>query len=268
MLFGLPSVLSGALNNDKTCKKLLGIIPSSADDICITKSATPEILVYGDSHASALYKSVFDQTININAMIFSRNGCFSLPNLPESDSKEESNDCKKFFEQVLEISRTLPSINTIIIGHRFPDTDSKKSGLANGQELTKLEAEVLRLELLTKQFTDQGKKIVVVIDIPILNQHPRNCLQKLPFKDAEEANCQISRNEYIIFRQNYLDQLEMLATKNPNIKLFDPINIYCDDNQCKLTSEGKSLYYDIDRISSHGSLLIWKKMIETHAINF
>ena len=266
ILFGSPSILSGSPNFDSSCKDLLGMTTAN-DEVCVANSKTPKILFAGDSHAMALFKSIYGNEIAIDdALLISMNSCPLYPNLVNS-SITNSNNCQSISDKILATSRAHNSIKTVVLVNRMPNLNEDKSGFEfNGKVLKNREAFELGTDYMITKLLNMDKKVIYVMDVPQLKYHPRTCLQRLPLLSQSNSECHYTTLDYENERKDYVNEVIKLKKKYPSLVVVDPLNIFCDNKNCKLLYNNKSLYYDLDHISIYGSKLLLNHMKESYLL--
>lgn len=245
---------------NNSCLKKLGHLPVT-DEVCVTTSSSPKTLFVGDSHAMALFSSIYRRQSTLNSMLVAGNSCASYPNLTEPPSIDRYSNCSPISKNALKIAKELPSIDTVVISNIIPLLDSNSSSYyLNGKNLTNIEAFRIGLRHFIKEMLDKGKKVVFFIDVPNLKHDPRKCLQNLPF-GLLNLKCTLSRDDLNSERELYYKEINNLKKTHPNLIIYNPIELFCDNKACKFKQFNTLLYYDDNHISISGSKLILDEML-------
>jgi len=237
---------------------------------CQTRSAKPEVLFVGDSHAMSLYSAIHFGLVNLNAMLIAANGCLPFENYIVSDQGGENKTCRDLYATTMSLVREISSIKTVVLLTRGP---LYFSGLGYGIE-GKSE---LKISAITPAHTDRpetmfatgyaqlaasllaaGKKVVFVIDVPELGKDPRACLPPRPFHHAQtlDDNCRIKKEDVLARQAVYRHAIASVKKANPALTLFDGMDRFCDSTFCYGKSDGKILYWDDNHPSISGSKLL------------
>jgi hypothetical protein len=115
---------------------------------------------------------------------------------------------------------------------------------------------------LAKDLLRLNKNVVFIIDPPELGENPKGCIVRRPvsISDKPLSLC-IQEKEKVISRQSiYRDLIKKISNDNPQMKIYDPIDIFCDSTVCHGKKNGRLLYWDDDHISIEASLLILNDM--------
>lgn len=126
-----------------------------------------------------------------------------------------------------------------------------------------------------EKLTDEGDhNVIFVIDNPELGIdfgcQPKNKTIKLfglvvrdLITEPSAASCKIPRSEYDLRTMHYREFVGAIMSDYPKIKLFDPTDLFCDDDWCYGYKEELGyLYSDIDHLSENGSLMVGREIIK------
>jgi hypothetical protein len=117
----------------------------------------------------------------------------------------------------------------------------------------------------------EGRNIVVAIDIPELGieygcgfGRRQKVLKIAGFEihDAVEqkiapTDCRIPRAEYERRAQRYRDLIFSVSEDFPSVKVFDPVDLFCDEAWCYGYRDGMGYFYrDIDHLNENGSVFV------------
>ncbi|WP_425402011.1 SGNH hydrolase domain-containing protein [Hahella ganghwensis] len=205
---------------------------------CVANSDSPELILFGDSHANHLYPGLLHAYGDGTGVLSVGNGTpldgvhvrFDKP----TDHPWINGD--KSYDLVLHRILTSKTIKTVIYAahwegpihgrfvleeHRLRvgDVHLSRNGMAeDNKAIFKLGFEKTLETLL-----DSGKNVVVVIDTPEVMVNPRKCLRDL----KSETLCSFSKKS-VMDRQEYSRAfIAEMKAKYPQIKVFDPVPIVC-----------------------------------------
>jgi hypothetical protein len=105
--------------------------------------------------------------------------------------------------------------------------------------------------------------IVFVIDPPELGRDPSSCFTNRPFQFTNisaEKRCSQSLNKVLNRQLIYRKLASNLKRSHPNIRLYDPLPIFCNDITCYGMRNNNLYYWDNNHISTFGSLAILNDM--------
>ncbi len=260
VVFDGPKIFNSSWKPDSSCEKLLGL-SIVQDEVCLTTSRAPKILFLGDSHALALYSSIYAKKQNFDAMLVAGFNCPIYPKLVYKSIPGGYNNCTAISGEGLKVVKEISSIEVVILSNYMPavDNDSSRYSL-DGRNLSDKAAFEFGTDELVDALLKQGKRVIFFIDIPHLKVDPRLCIQKLPFGGRISSDCSLSRNELRNQRASYYSEVKRLKDKFPNIAVFDPAEFFCNEHQCILEKDDKSLYIDTHHMSIYASGLILRAM--------
>jgi peptidoglycan/LPS O-acetylase OafA/YrhL len=271
----------------KDCK-LTPLTKSGALVGCEFGDSTSEkiAILYGDSHAQALYSSLDDKFKNesIKGIRVYVKGCPVIPGVIEVSQIEKGielnkkclegqNELYKYIRENIQFiiisirwTKQLYPINGKIESYGYDNGEGgreylsyneyvtiNEEGKINDNEVGKRKAIIELLNQLNKL----NKKIILIGPIPevgwdlpkynYIKYLNEGAIQKYISTSAMQYN---ARNEFILkIFQNEIDKLE-------NIKYIEAENIYCnieEKGRCSVQVEGMPLYYDSNHLSNLGA---------------
>ncbi|GGP17725.1 acyltransferase [Silvimonas iriomotensis] len=268
VVFGKTVKFAAIHSTDKSCQNLLGLseIP---EEVCVTNSQHPKILFAGDSHAMALYSSIYGKEFNLDSLLISGYSCPLYPNLSYIPAFKNSygNTCPAIANEVIKAAKQFDSIKEIILVNYRPDTpDSRYAYYQDGKGISEQKAFEIGNDYMIDRLLETGKKVVYFIDVPHLKNDPRLCLQKLPFSFRPATDpgypraCSISKEENDEARKTYLAEVSAIKKNHPQILIFDPASFFCKERDCNFKDGDRSLYNDTHHVSVLGSIGILDTM--------
>lgn len=257
--------------SDGSCENLLdfAIGPGA---VCLTNNSAPEVLFVGDSHAMSINSAAHLGKIPIKSMLIGLHGCLPFKNYSVLDGKLDKG-CNALVDQLFAVLGSHPSIKTVLLNTRGPvyfsgsgygiEGTSNYSIIAlNGQNSSQEDMFHHGYSQLAKDLLRLNKNVVFIIDPPELGENPKGCIVRRPvsISDKPLSLC-IQEKEKVISRQSiYRDLIKKISNDNPQMKIYDPIDIFCDSTVCHGKKNGRLLYWDDDHISIEASLLILNDM--------
>lgn len=256
---------------NKECRKLYDVSP------CQFTSTSPEILLIGDSHANALYPGL--------AKAKSKQGVMNIGSCPPLDqilvlvskNQEHSPGTKDLcMQQNWSILSNVDSINTVVMtvysqplldGRSANEKDyaywgdvTLKSTIPEEQGLTQYQLLENGLLRTLKKINALGKTIIFVRDVPSIPEDFRDYCIRRNELGAQSMDCIIPRSQYELQRSKEAPLINRIEAELPNVKIFDPINQFCDSTFCYLIKNGKSLVRDHNHLSEYGSTLVGEEI--------
>jgi SGNH domain (fused to AT3 domains) len=106
-----------------------------------------------------------------------------------------------------------------------------------------------------------GKEIVLFVDVPELPFFPTRCIAR-PLVGIVE-DCAIPRSLVDKRQREFRAVLAKLQSVHPQIKLFDPIDVFCNLDVCSPIKGGQLLYNDSHHMSLRASRLVAARFLRT-----
>jgi len=245
-----------------------------------------KILLLGDSHAGHLasgLRTIYGDQI----MIRSFAGCIPFYNVDRFDSRFTPGYCTKNINQQLNIFESDDSYELIILSTMGPvyldGTVFKVGDVARvtglGVELVDNKAEKDRWNVfeigmrntLIKLTSMKSKKIIYVLDIPELGIEAKKCYAPNKFitiastrfgigNDYSFDGCKQTRLDFNERTNRFHILVKKILADFPNVVLFDPTPLFCDNEWCYGAKDGYKLYKDEDHLSEFGSEYLAKNL--------
>jgi len=244
------------------------------NEFCLAQNTqlAPTSLLVGDSHAYHLYHGLIEHKELTGGNLLNRGlgGCFPFFDNPPNPGK----NCRWVIDEFLEMAISTPSIETVFVAGRAVSEINKKFfvrpntllGFLNLEKDTSVTAYNMfenAMRKTLKRLTDANKKIIFVLDVPDLEFNPRACLNRpwrLIGESLAKEPCAVPRSQVNARRQKYLEIVQSVLTKFPNVKVLDPIPAFCDENYCWAVKENKMLYIDEHHLSIEGARYFGKHL--------
>ncbi|MCS3805556.1 hypothetical protein HNO92_002449 [Chromobacterium alkanivorans] len=96
-----------------------------------------------------------------------------------------------------------------------------------------------------------GLKVVLVLPEAEMSKSPPECVARLG-----AAACDAPRAEVESRRLQIVQLLQRVAARHANIRLWDPLDQFCDAKTCFASRDGKVRYQDKDHITASMALTL------------
>lgn len=261
--------------SDGSCERLLSFSARNGQ-VCLANSASPKILVLGDSHAMAFASAAFvSSTLGSRPPVLLIGGHTCLPfmsyltvNTLEGPGPSR---CGLLAEDALSALEKFPSIRevwlitrgTVYVTGKVYGTEAplqwrhiairrKDSPLASESNLEAFAAGYKEL-ILALQKT--GRSVTFVQEPPELGVDPHVCLERpLSFAPRNgQPLCTVGRSSVIQRRAQVSGAVNSLKAAFPSLRVFDPTDVLCDAERCFAKRDGKWLYFDWNHLNPEGS---------------
>lgn len=254
----------GPLRNDN-CTKLYPQFQSLSS--CLINSIDdPDVLIIGDSHAHHYYKSITNKVNNKVILSLGSWSCFPAP----SRSHLNRNDCESNFNNLLRFLNENKSIKYVVLSGYWAYLQSGGFGLKNGYyklpaEFSISESSIFNdnLNILIKSMKSHEREVIFMMDVPDLNFNPISCIDFSPHLIGQRSPCIQRYEEYYNRNYKFLDSLKHdLISKNIDY-IYDPVPLFCNQNECIASKNDVLLYFDSDHLSSYGADIVIDDLLRT-----
>ena len=244
-------VLVEDVQNAAACKKRYGF--DSLYEYCLMARVNqdPTVVLLGDSHAyhvvaglTKYYSSLGENLL----MLGTRHPYWGLK--PGDDPYQQAT------QPMLELALSIPSIKTVVIStHIRLDTSTPDSRIMYAAARDTI-----------RRFTEAGKHVILMEDVPILSFDPRACIKRAGIvATGTRTPCALPRAE--VDQQSPQNEAHVAALHRdfPSVERFRTRQLMCDDKLCWAMKDGNLLYRDNNHLSYEGDLYIGEKFAEWHA---
>ena len=107
------------------------------------------------------------------------------------------------------------------------------------------------LNRLASELQQLGLKMVVALPEPELRYSAPECVTR-----RGAAACNVPRRQAEAQRQDVVDVLKAVAARHANVRLWDPIDQFCDAQTCFASRDGKLRYLDSNHITKSMALTL------------
>ena len=213
-------------------------------------STTPEVVVFGDSHALALAQSLSKraraagQTIRIVA------SPECMPALPGSVGGSEKFLCELMREKLQQSLLHSGADQTIIIAARWR-AYVRRYGKRLGSTADGESAVHLAISALIERARKHAGQVSFIGPVP---EAPWNVARRYAFDSMRSAPASLSapHPEAPYFFEHFE---EPDAAETSNVAFFDPVPAFCNDDECVFSRETELFFYDSHHLSEAGAEL-------------
>ena len=239
------------------------------------------VMILGDSHAQHLTLGL---RVKLGTRIgsYASHGCIPFYNIDRYDSRYIPGECSTKTNALLDKfsnSKTMHTLvlstmgpvyldNTVFKGQHPERIHGQHVTLTTDPELKDpwLIFETTMRDTLGRLSALPDKKIIFVLDIPELGIDTRQCA--MPLRTVRILgtdfgaggwhydNCTVPRAEFNARTARFHSLVRRVLADFPDVILFDPTDLFCDETQCYGTIGPNRLYRDADHLSEFGSLYI------------
>lgn len=206
----------------------------------------PVVLV-GDSHALQLFSGMADYygRRKQDVLSLSTTGC------PLFDEPPASPRCQWAYGRIFERLRTLKGVKTVVLSEYYAPAESHKQARPHWTG---------ELRALARRLTAEGKRVVVMLDIPAFDVEPRErCYQRplgLGWDPHAADRCSIPRSGYLAGVAEYRPNAAAAVQGLPGVVVFDLAATLCDRTTCHGAVDGRVIYRDHNHLNYHGSMYV------------
>jgi peptidoglycan/LPS O-acetylase OafA/YrhL len=230
-----------------------------------SKSAKPQFVVWGDSHADAL-TPLFDamgRTFGVQGVVFDDGGCAPIVGAHQLPVVE---DCENENQLALQYIRD-NNIKRIVLVARWsffimggPDeessdfiTDSNRASASPAQAEQVFETTLIPM---VDQLVDEGREVYIVKQAPEQFDFDTRKAFYRAVHTGQEIPPGIATTVSEAYQARANSVIDSLAT-NPDIQLIDPSTILCKEGGiCELETGSNLLYRDEDHLSTAGAMML------------
>jgi hypothetical protein len=232
-----------------------------------TDNNFPSYALFGDSHAEHIFHGIANLDKNNTWLLIGNPSCPPVSGINVVTPFE--NNCQQISEKALKHIVEMPSIHTVVLsffGGYMLDTafakdyintysGSRDIEITSGEFLATKKAELfyLGLDKTVKELEKHGVSVIVIIDIPELPFFPRDCIRS--FSLGNNNTCRLSITTVLDRQKVFRGILIKLAEAHPNIRVYDPLGLFCNEKDCHFETDDLLLYRDSHHLSLRGSAI-------------
>ncbi|QYD70507.1 acyltransferase [Paraburkholderia edwinii] len=252
------------------CKKTF---PAAEFCMMPTPNGHPEVALLGDSHANHFYEGLR------RALAASGTGLFAVGagNCPPFSGVDiylgtYVKHCAALFDGVLDYVEKSRDIHTVILssyaissiagGFDYARGDYVRLVAASGAQAapnaaqprdeSNMDVYLAGLERTLTRLRAAGKRVVFVLDTPELDFDPSTCVRR-PVQISVRSPCAVPRVKVEQRLSGVQKRIFAVLVKFPDVKVFNPVPLLCDSQNCYARRGGEFMYTDRDHLTSDGS---------------
>lgn len=254
-------------SSDDSCRNIIKHQPVN-EEVCLTNSEQPTLMIIGDSHAMALYSAIHQKKINIPAILMGGHSCYLYPNIDASQShrKKFANNCRGIANDVLAVIKETPSIKTVIINNKALHGMTTFRFSLDGAQITEIDAFIEGTQAMIDQLSALNVEVVVLVDTPELPLTPEQCERKAIFENQHNV-CQLDRSRLDYQRTDYHNAVGHLKAIRNSIRIINGEDFFCTKDTCFEKGEAGYFYFDRDHLNILGSEKALNALLNVLAIH-
>ncbi len=255
----------------KGCKARFGI----QEGHCLALAPEAEKLVFllGDSHARALAQGfpalARNQDTPLGWVSLGQSGCLPFKGLQRLD-RGENKECPPPVDRALELATGEAASQVVVISARYAIYHSGQGFGANEHYQVQLhfetpgqppidsnpEAFQAGLRATLTLLRQHGKQVIFMQQVPELGFSPRRCVGRPLSLGADPERCQVPRAQVEQRQAGYRQAVARVLQDFPEVRVFDPLEHLCDQENCYARKDGQLLYRDDDHLNRRGAEFI------------
>jgi peptidoglycan/LPS O-acetylase OafA/YrhL len=271
-------------DNDAACiKQLEDKFPDYCNMMDLKRPAT--IALLGDSTANHFFLGLADEITEHaqgeNLVEIGKGGC---PPLRDIDASRDTgmSHCDQTMADMLKYVKGAPSIHTVILSMTgatyMNETLSAVANKAAYYRVRSLSSPQLddpdlifanAIRKTLNELIASKKKVIYLLSIPALDFIPEDCVNIRPFsiKGTKRATCDVDRATVDQINLGYRNMVLRVLKDYPQVTVWDPYTIVCDDKTCSGVKNELSLYRDKIHLGYYGSQYIADRLPIQQLIN-
>ncbi|HET7191950.1 MAG TPA: acyltransferase family protein [Pseudolabrys sp.] len=260
---GSPSKPVHGCRADGTAPVFRHVVP------CIVGAGgDPRVAYWGDSHALMLAPLAEWATMPTGnaAAVLGKTSC--PPLLGVEVDYFVTQTCAASNDQVFEWLKNTPSITGAVLAARWvlysgretPDGEADVPHLLwrQGNRASDSYAEILRGSLSGTLEALSPRRVLIVAPVPELRHAAVNCLVRAQISALPRETCAAERAMVEQRRRETVAVLRQVSAAFPNVKLIDPLDVFCNPDTCRPFGPEGVYYSDADHLSPLGAELLFQ----------
>ncbi|MDL2410143.1 acyltransferase family protein [Rhizobium calliandrae] len=252
--FGVPPCFA---DSDTTGPSLSDIRAGKLCPLGVDGTNPPAFLVWGDSHSGAMSPAIDGaaKQAGVSGLFAGHASCAPLPDarLPAHGGVKR---CDDFNDAVRDLvtSKHIPLVFLIAYWPKYVhDAELPKEGVYFDPSIPppledKSAAVTASLDRLMGELTQQGTKVVLVMDVPEMGHYmPEAIAKAMMTKTSTDV---APPWNYVAQRQALSRAILTRLAAKYGAGVVDPLPAICHDGQCEATYNGMPLYKDADHITA------------------
>jgi peptidoglycan/LPS O-acetylase OafA/YrhL len=196
-----------------------------------------EWAIIGDSHSIELGYAMAEKLKykNIGLKQFSYSSC--------NFYSSESSDCKRWYKEAIDYIYENKNIKNVIVNQRWT------KGVRGEGDLTTIDSLLLKL-------SESKDRVYVVLPFPYLDDTVSRAISEHMLVGNNVSNIKSrTRNEYLKNNELVINHFKGANYPN-NVHIINPIDVFCDIDDCYSVKDNLILYFDDNHPSVSASRLI------------
>ncbi|MEY3533091.1 MAG: hypothetical protein RI979_1115 [Pseudomonadota bacterium] len=264
-------------------------VPDGTDPACLLKGAGPTVYLYGDSHAGMLWGELMRALEDEGraGYVSTKGGCVSLPGLADIQDMGQKS-CNDFANGAMQHLSQLPDDTIVVLALRWnmyiegvlsseeikaakfnaDYSDPLSDGVVfplgwpdEGVDEASRKTAVLASMADTINQIAQRHKLILVYPVPEAGSNVPDRLARLGMYETMPE--QLSWPAAIARDHASSVELMLDTLEGKDIVRIRPRSIFCNVEQCMLSDEGQSFYFDANHLSQFGSALVVDEILES-----
>lgn len=237
-----------------------------------TVKVPPQIAFVGDSHIAHYRPSALSVFKAWSPLVISQTECFPFTADDWRGKMQRDTTCEVKQDAVLAYLRTAPTIKTVVLSSRWSAMMSGQDFHRGGDgwlKIAGMSAEdrasfVKNGQHFIRVLNKAGKKVVLMRDIPDLDFDPASCYDIRPVRLGKveiRQNCSMAQAPFEQRRQLQNAVLDEVLKPFPQVKVYDPVPVFCQNGVCKASDGALPYYLNADHVNNYGAELVFKDFV-------
>lgn len=210
--------------------------------------ASPDFVVWGDSHAEHLVPALTEYARN-NKLSMRVRVMYDCPPLqsfmPELVGLRQFKGCSRFNRDVLHELADMRrnGLKFVVLAAHWTQYDGNQDGVAAAKQ---------GIRQTLEELGSSGIPVVVIAPTPEFTYQVPQCLAR-----RHEIECGLPRERVLTRRVVMLEVMQDAVKSAPGSRIFDPLSVLCVRDRCPGVDKGEILYSDTDHLSVAGSMRLY-----------
>jgi peptidoglycan/LPS O-acetylase OafA/YrhL len=246
------------------CPRELSSSFPALGNCALAREGESTAVVWGDSHAQRIFVGLRNEDHVRNWLLAGNAGC-----PPTSSIEIQSNvkECEARNRNILDFIVQDTKIETVLLAffgnymatenfaadHRIENLGPAQVTMTTEKMEGRSKKDIFffGLESSVTALRRAGKKVIISIDIPELPFLPKTCISR-PFASSRN-DCTFPKAAVDKRQRDLRVMLADIKRLHPEVRVFDPLDIFCNADTCSAIRDGMLLYYDSHHLSDRGS---------------
>jgi hypothetical protein len=238
------------------------------DNCAASTGRSVNFALYGDSHAEHLFPGLVTTSAHDGWLLLSRPACPPVAHLNVRQGDDERN-CVAWNEHAMAALAADDRIKTVVLAslatpyfdgeaHSAYSRDGEFDISSDFYSGSLSEIFYLGFSQTIRALLDARKQVVFAVDNPELSFDLNACAKHGALQEflGGARRCSMPRSDYDSRVATYLEMIGRIKREFPQLLVYDPTDLICDQENCSPWHSGHSLYRDQDHLSVYGSEFI------------